>query len=407
MIVTLFKPLVSSQLRRAVLALAWSIAALPAVQAQWAQDGLSSSKGYANPVESTLSKETIQGLKVIWERPLSGSGDVSSVSQLDNRMFTCAARGGLFALDPPTGNVLWHQASASLGECGAPAVDHDAVYLSTAAADGSRNVLRAYHPATGAELWSTDLPAGTDFKKVTSGLALNGDMLVVTTQGQAVVAVRRTDGHVMWQSATGTGTNSSPSVANGRVFVATATVCCTTPGSVRAFDLATGELLWTHQFRYELVHPPLVMGDQVIVGPLQDPTMAAFDAADGHTLWTKASKTGSFTSHLSGNGSEIYAVTGGIWVSAYSATNGRLLWHRKYSNTLSVAPALVWANKLLYAVYHDYHDGQVHYLQVFNAHTGNEIDRIDLDLPLAGLGTTVVDGRVVIVDRGRIVVLGL
>ena len=407
MIAKLFKPLVFSKLRRTLVTLVWSIAALPAAQAQWAQDGFSSGKGYANTVESTLAKDTVKGLKVVWERSLSGSGDVSSVSQLDNRMFACAASGGLFALDPPTGDVLWHQAGASLGECGVPAVDHDAIYLSTAAADGSRNVLRAYHPATGAEIWSTDLPAGADFKKVTSGLALNGDVLVVTTQGQAVVAVRRTDGHVVWQSTTGTGTNSSPSVANGRVFVATATVCCTTPGSVRAFDLATGALLWTRQFRYELVHPPLVMGDQVIVGPLQDPTMAAFDVADGHTLWTRSYGTGSFTAHLAGNASEIYAVTEGIWVSAFSATNGRLLWHHKYSNTLSVAPTLVWANKLLYAVYHDYHDGQVHYLQVFNAHTGKELDRVDLDLPLAGLGTTVVDGRVVIVDRGRIVVLGL
>ena len=67
---------------------------------------------------------------------------------------------------------------------------------------------------------------------------------------------------------------------------------------------------------------------------------------------------------------------------------------------------MVWANRLLYAVYHDYHDGQVHYLQVFNAHTGNELDRVELGLPLAGLGTGVVDGRVVI-DRGRIVALGL
>ncbi len=30
-----------------------------------------------------------------------------------------------------------------------------------------------------------------------------------------------------------------------------------------------------------------------------------------------------------------------------------------------------------------------------------------MSLPLAGLGTSAVDGRVVIVDRGRIVALGL
>jgi outer membrane protein assembly factor BamB len=101
----------------------------------------------------------------------------------------------------------------------------------------------------------------------------------------------------------GKGPKSSPTIADGRVFVMSIT------GTLSAWDADSGKLLWRKNFnsRFQKSHPfwgsansPIVDGDHVIAhfGNDKEGVLAALDVATGKVVWTQGKDGTCYSSPL-------------------------------------------------------------------------------------------------------------
>ncbi len=251
---------------------------------------------------------------------LGGGGIVSSPAVANGVVYTGSRNGTLRALDAATGAVKW-SAGAGAAIVTTPAVSNGIVYVTSVADE-----LHAFDAVTGQRLWSavliTALPSvstptvanGVVFAQgrfnfsafdartgvrlwrdsnacpssradaspaVANGVAYASDMC-----GQVFAFDSAMGGAQLWMDGTGCCSASAPVVANGLVYVGTATTPTTRP-QVRAFDARTGAELWTLAAGGARAPVPVVSNGTVFVLTDQDQLVALriFDDADGDRVW--------------------------------------------------------------------------------------------------------------------------
>ncbi len=140
------------------------------------------------------------------------------------------------------------------------------------------NVLDAYDPATGKQLWQCRPFHGN---RVIAGPTVAGDT-VYAVEGMkgAVFAVRAggvgdtTATHVRWKHPGQTPDAASPVAANGLVFLAT------NSGMGICLDAATGKEVWKERLAHAFRATPLVVGDRIY-----------YFGKDGMTIIVDAART--------------------------------------------------------------------------------------------------------------------
>lgn len=139
------------------------------------------------------------------------------------------------------------------------------------------NVLDAYDPATGKQLWRSGvfkgnrvIPGPTAADGVVYAVqGMRGPLFAIKTGGQGDV----TDSRLLWKYTGGTPDSASPVVANGLVFLAT------NPGAAICLDAKTGQELWKERLSEGFRATPLVAGNRVY-----------FVGKDGRTTVVEASR---------------------------------------------------------------------------------------------------------------------
>jgi outer membrane protein assembly factor BamB len=151
---------------------------------------------------------------------------------------------------------------------------------------------------SGGRLWRTDLKP--EEEKAESGfgggLAAEGDTLYVATGFGSVVALNTGSGKPVWTKPLGVPIRSSPTVANGKVFVVN------TESELFALSAKDGTQLWTGRGLPEGASilsnvSPAVSGNMLVVSYASG-ELTAFDIATGQQKWTD-SVSGSAISGLS------------------------------------------------------------------------------------------------------------
>jgi len=129
-----------------------------------------------------------------------------------------------------------------------PVVVDGVMYMTTA---GSKVI--ALNAATGEQIWryepaltTTILCCGPNNR----GVAVFGDRVFVATLDDRLIALNQRDGSVAWQATiddptAGYSETSAPLIADGKVIIGTAGAEYGIRGYIKAFDPATGKLLWT------------------------------------------------------------------------------------------------------------------------------------------------------------------
>lgn len=393
-------------LRATTLALTACCAAA-AAQAQWTQDGSDAGKTFANMAESTLTRHNAAQLVPKWQAMI-GQFYASSVTQADGRLFVCSNLYGASAQSPATGDFLWNQTNAGVGDCGNPALGDGKTYLvSSSFNTPNRNVLAAVDQLTGAVQWSVDLPAGASYLNLGFGPAVQGDRVYLNTGRDAVLAVDANDGHVIWQAGTGGGVvlNNDVAVADGRVFTTTWHECCeNNPRQLFAFDAATGAALWVRDVDgSNMQYPALALDRRVVVGS-DSGFVRAFGAATGKPLWSRE-LSGYISAPLVGRGHTVYAVSGNRQVQALDARNGDVLWTRVLPGTHQVASNMAWANGALYMTTQDFNTARQ--LLVLSSSTGKAMAEVPLAIRGSFTKLTISDGHVYLSSEGQLTALGL
>ena len=179
------------------------------------------------PVQVTSSPAVANGVVYIGS-PTANSG---------------GANDTLYALNTSTGALLWSftpvfqyplQYQIPLSS---PAVANGVVYISSNdSEDETYDYVYALNGATGALLWSSNIPANPE----STPAVANG--VVYVGAGDGLYALNADTGVRLWSYDTGSGVISSPAVANGVVYIGSGN------GDVYALNASTGAKLWSYAF---------------------------------------------------------------------------------------------------------------------------------------------------------------
>jgi outer membrane protein assembly factor BamB len=211
---------------------------------------------------------------------------LSSPLVVDGKVVFGSGDGHVYAVDAASGRLAWKFATG------------DVVHASPAYADGLVVVgswdgkLYALDAATGAQRWA--FQAGLDplihnQQGFQSSPAIAGGTVFVGCRDGHLYAVDLHTGAPRWNVDTeGSWVNSSPAVAQGRVYFATSDTA-----QYRVVDAATGQAAQAMGSTQAYVFgSPTVAGDTVLLGVLNG-SLQARDRADGRVLWefrTEAAK---------------------------------------------------------------------------------------------------------------------
>jgi outer membrane protein assembly factor BamB len=228
----------------------------------------------------------------------------------DGRLYVTDAKGLLYAFDQADGHRIWSTTTAYTVPSRMISAD-GTVYFGTG--DG---FLVAVDAATGIERWRLQPPGAT----LVNAPAFGNGLVYAGTVGAGYVAIDPASQRVVWRGDTSDDVTGTASVADGIAYIGAAATA--TSGKLRAFDAATGRLLWTATD--DLLQLPTV-ADGVAYSSTIGGLAVAIDTATGTTKWRI---------HLAG---EVRApvVAGGIVylfagserrVYAVEAATGDLLW---------------------------------------------------------------------------------
>lgn len=151
----------------------------------------------------------------------------------------------------------------------------------------------------GGRIWRTDLKP--EEEKAQSGfgggLAAEGDTLYVATGFGSVVALNVGSGKQVWTKPLGVPIRTSPTVANGKVFIVN------TESELFALSAQDGKQLWTARGLPEGASilsnvSPAVSGNMLVVSYASG-ELTAFDIATGQQKWTDSVSGGGAVSGLS------------------------------------------------------------------------------------------------------------
>jgi outer membrane protein assembly factor BamB len=237
---------------------------------------------WRGPNRDGISKEA--GLKKSWPAggpPLAwrtaGAGEgYSSFAVADGRLYTMGARGNtehVVAFDVASGKRLWSTANGSRfgndrgdGPRGTPTIEGGRVYAY--GASGDLSVLDA---ATGKSLWTVNVLRQFGGSNITWGLSesplvLNDRVLVnAGGNGASIVALKKTDGSVIWKTQSDEPGYSSAVVQDvGGIRQA---VFFTGQRAV-GVDVRDGRLLWSYDKvanRTANIATPVVRGNRVFL----------------------------------------------------------------------------------------------------------------------------------------------
>ena len=204
--------------------------------------------------ETGLLKEwPAGGPRLAWR--VAGAGDgYSSFSVAGGRLFTLGARGGteyVLAIDAASGKKLWEVANGRRfsndrgdGPRITPTVDGDRVYVF-----GSSGDMTVLDAASGKVFWTQNLLQKYGGSNINWGLSESplvlNDRILVTPggRGASIVALRKTDGSLIWKSQSDEPGYSSAvlhpvgSVQQAIVFTAERAL---------GIDVTDGRLLWSY-----------------------------------------------------------------------------------------------------------------------------------------------------------------
>jgi outer membrane protein assembly factor BamB len=197
-----------------------------------------------------------------------------------------------------------------------------------------------------------------------------------------VIAFASGFGRIRWRTKLGP-TESSPLVANGRVYVAD------WRGKVYALDERTGKVRWTFRTKGMVKAAVAVSGNRLYVGSY-DHHLYALNANSGKLIWKaqaqrRLGKRGTFYSTAAAAYGRVYVGSTDGKVYSFGATSGKLRWSHDTGGYVYSSPA-VW-NRTVYAGSYDDH------LYAFDAATGDVRWKFRANGDISG-SPTIVNGIV-------------
>ncbi|HEY2784219.1 MAG TPA: PQQ-binding-like beta-propeller repeat protein [Fimbriiglobus sp.] len=334
----------------------------PAPAADWPQ--------FLGPTRDNASTETVSAwtgeLKPAWKVPVGSAhsspvvahGLVYAFYQPGKK-----AADALAAYDLKTGDKKWEKSYDrdpfdplfGAGPRGTPAVVGDDVFTL-----GGTGVLARWDAKTGDLKWKVDTLR--EFKVDNLFFGVSGSPLVgggkvfvnVGGKGAGVVAFDRNTGKVAWKATDDGASYSSPTLAK---FGGKEQLVVLTKQFIRAFDPATGAVLWKHPFRdpsNESATAPLAVGDELVCSSVTLGSVLLKPAADSaKVVWAKRGLNCYFSTPTA-VGSDLYMLNGvlkgitpSVTLRCVELATGKVRWEKPNVGNFHAAVIRTGNGKLL------------------------------------------------------------
>ena len=195
------------------------------------------------------------------------------------RVFTGCVDNNLYCFDAATGQLLWKYNTGH--DCdSSPTIYNNCVYIA-----GESGFVHCFRPDTGRLVWRTFVdglegPDGSDGSETTPAIA-EGRVFVANFTGQ-LYALNADNGAILWVAKTGDDTDASPVVANNMVYISAEEKS----PYLFAFDVRSGRLIWRFggDFTRGFWSTPAVVGNRLYIGA-ENKKMYCLDALSGKLLW--------------------------------------------------------------------------------------------------------------------------
>ncbi|MBA3347454.1 MAG: PQQ-binding-like beta-propeller repeat protein [Actinobacteria bacterium] len=321
------------------------------------------------PPTTTAKGETPKGPGIVW--PTYGYSPERT-------------RVGPSTLKPPF-RKIWTFGARNLLEF-PPAIAFGRLYFSN-----NSGVVFAVNAKTGKRAWKFDsgrcvaaspaVSGHTVFQAFLNKPPCNSKRDPGQLEGE-VIAFAAGFGKVRWRTKLGP-TESSPLVANGRVYVGD------WRGRVYALDEGTGRVRWTFQADGRVKGAVTLSGNRLYAATYEG-YLYAIDVRTGKQIWRTRSQDrlggrGQFYSTPAAAYGRVYIGSTDGKLYSYGATTGRLIWSQGTGGFVYSSPA-VWRQK----VYVGSYSGR---FTAFDAATGDTIWEFDADAEISG-SPTVLNGVV-------------
>ncbi len=134
--------------------------------------------------------------------------------------------------------------------------------------------------------WRYDFSAASASDGMDKPPAVAGALVICALKSGRVVALRRSDGGVLWQVEVGPPGKalSAPAVSGELVYVGAR-------DGLHALDTRTGREVWQHPTRHYIAARPIARGN-VVYAACRDHHLYALDATTGHPLWQTEAEHG-------------------------------------------------------------------------------------------------------------------
>src|SRR3989344_6952661 len=271
----------------------------------------------------------------------------------------------VYAINATNGSKIWNFTAFDV--VSSPAVVNNMVYI------GANNLqLYALNATNGSKIWNYTL--GSQLAQALSSPTPVKDIVYIGAVALVapgfVYAINATNGAQIWNfSTTGANVQSSPAVANGRVYVGDSA------GFLYALNATNGTQIWSAQPTTASVDSAPAVEDIVYVGA-DNIGLIAYNATNGTQLWN-------YTIGLASGVNATPAVANGIvyfssdpadaTLYALNATNGNMIWNRTNFQGGTSSPA-VSGNGIVYIG----EDNPGNVLRALNATNGTELWNLTL-----------------------------
>jgi len=215
----------------------------------------------------------------------------------------------------------------------------------------SDGVVSAFALSTGERLWRVDTKdRKADSTNVGGGLAVDQGIVYATNGLGDILALDAASGETRWRKALAGPGRSSPTVAEGRIFVTTI------EDRLQALSTEDGRVLWTHRAATAaavmLGQPAPAFARGLVVAGFGSGEIAALRADTGSVAWTDelgvARGRGSLADFFSVRGApviadgRVLAIGLGGLTTAIDLPSGRRLWERQLAGSDSPWAAGNW-----------------------------------------------------------------
>ncbi|SDI60962.1 Beta-barrel assembly machine subunit BamB [Ferrimonas sediminum] len=209
-------------------------------------------------------------------------------------------------------------------------------------------LITAYDQQTGKEIWRQNLRREfalgalkkNNGARLSAGISHGFNRIFIGSENGVLFALNQETGEVDWQASTRGELLSDPAIVDGKVVVNTGS------GKVQAFDVDSGELLWT----YELTMPSLVLRGTSGVASSQgaaltgtpDGKLVAVFSQQGAPIWEARLAEASGSNELERVvdvdskplvlGGTVYGTAFNGNLAAVELRSGQIKWQRQYSS---------------------------------------------------------------------------